>query len=84
MNNLLSQIDAAAILPTVIGLYGITMLSTVYKNVIISLFQWIYKQCTTTMYIGNNNWCYYILMNLFENEKTVGKLRSLRKSLFSL
>ncbi|GHV02627.1 hypothetical protein FACS189485_03590 [Spirochaetia bacterium] len=78
MNNLLSQIDASAILPTVIGLYGITMLSTVYKNVFINLFQWVYKQCTTTMYIGNNNWCYYILMNLFETDKTVEKLRIIR------
>jgi chaperone BCS1 len=78
MNTLLAQIDASVILPTVIGLYGITMLSTVYKNVFISLFKWIYKQCTTTMYVGNNNWCYYLLMNLFENGKTVEKLRIIR------
>jgi hypothetical protein len=43
MNNFLAQIDASAVLPTIIGLYGITMLSTVYKNVFINLFQWIYK-----------------------------------------
>ncbi|MDR2865097.1 MAG: hypothetical protein LBV68_05775 [Spirochaetaceae bacterium] len=48
MNNFLSQIDTSALLPMIIGLYGITMLSTVYKNVFISLYKWIYKQCTTT------------------------------------
>ncbi|WP_010255677.1 AAA family ATPase [Treponema primitia] len=78
MNNLLAQIDASAVLPMIIGLYGITMLSTVYKNVFINLFQWVYKQCTTTMYVGNNNWCYYMLMNLFESGKTVKKLRIIR------
>jgi chaperone BCS1 len=68
-------IDIKSMLPTLIGVYGITMLSTAWKGLGIGLFRWLQRRVTTTIRISNMSWMFYTLMNYFERMKTTRRLR---------
>jgi chaperone BCS1 len=65
------------ILPA-LALYFVTMCSTAWKGVASNAASFIKRNFLTTVYISNNNWAYYLLMDLFETMKITKDLRLVR------
>jgi chaperone BCS1 len=65
------------ILPA-LALYFVTMCSTAWKGVASNAVSFIKRNFLTTIYISNNNWAYYLLMDLFEAMKITKDLRLIR------
>lgn len=75
MNELLSQFKPEIIIPAIIGMFGITMLSTAWKSSVVKLFWFIIKHITTTIYLSSSTWMYYTFMKIIEEENVSSKLR---------
>jgi hypothetical protein len=65
------------ILPALV-LYFVTMCSTAWKGIATHAVSFIKRKFFTTIYISNNNWAYYELMDLFDNMKITKNLRLIR------
>lgn len=74
----LSDLNLSAIIPTIIGLYGVTMLSTAWKGVGTGIFTWIKRRCTTTIQLSNMSWTFYMLIRYFERHGMTKALREIR------
>jgi chaperone BCS1 len=65
------------ILPVLV-IYFVTMCSTAWKGIASNAVSFIKRQFFTTIYISNNNWAYYVLMDLFDSMNITGNLRLIR------
>jgi chaperone BCS1 len=65
------------ILPALV-LYFVTMCSTAWKGIASNAASFLKRKFFTTIYISNNNWAYYVLMDLFDNMKITKNLRLIR------
>ncbi|GHU00500.1 hypothetical protein FACS1894142_8590 [Spirochaetia bacterium] len=59
-------------------IYAVTMLSTAWKGIAVNIVSFIKRKFSTTIYISNNNWTYYTLMDLFDTTGAVKKPRHIR------
>lgn len=59
-------------------IYAVTMLSTAWKGIAVNIFSFINRKILTTIYISNNNWTYYTLMDLLDNTGAMKKPRHIR------
>jgi chaperone BCS1 len=54
------------------------MCSTAWKGIASNAVSFLKRKFFTTIYISNNNWAYYVLMDLFDNMKITKNLRLIR------
>jgi hypothetical protein len=62
------------ILPA-LAIYFVAMCSTAWKGITSNVVSFIKRHFFTTIYISNNNWAYYTLMDLFDSMKIIQNLR---------
>jgi chaperone BCS1 len=71
-------ISTNLLITTFIGLYGLTLVTIIFKDIPNKIVGFLMKQITTVVQISNMDGCFYTLMELFEKENIVEKSRHIK------